>query len=191
MKRIEQKQQTRQKIVDAALSLGATKGFQQISIREITAICDLTPPAFYRHFHGLEELGLQLLNEIAGNLRHLQHEIWSEMSAGAKSIQDSLHLFFDFVLEHENHFRLFRDQRYGNSKVFKDAISKELRCFVATLAQDLKAQKIFNKRAELVAEIAVSLVFTRGLEIIDKSEQQRAPFKEKVISQVMYILKAE
>jgi AcrR family transcriptional regulator len=191
MKREQRKLLTRQNLIDAALTIGAEKGFAQISIREITAICDLTPPAFYRHFESLDALGIQLLDEISKNLRHLLHEVWSGMSAGDQSVKDSLNVFFTFVLDHEKHFRLFLGQRYGSSTMFKSAIRKELRQFVTTLANDLQRKKIFHKRAEMVAEIIVSLVFGRGLEVLDTPIAKREILKDRLHQQIMFVLKAD
>lgn len=191
MNRVERKQQTRQNLIDAALRLSAEKGFEQISIREMTAICDLTPPAFYRHFESLEELGVELLDEVSENLRHLLHEIWSGITLGPESIEKSLTLFFSFVLAHKNQFKLFRAQRYGSSLMFQNAIRKELRLFVTTLANDLQEKKIFNKRAEMIAEIIVSIVFTRGLEVIDTVTNRQEALKQRVLHQITFIIRAQ
>lgn len=191
MKRTEKKLKTRQNLINAALTISAEKGFSQVSIREITAICDLTPPAFYRHFESLDALGIHLLDEISANLRHLLHEVWSGISAGEQSVLASLDIFFKFVLEHEKHFRLFVSQRYGSSNMFKLAIRKELRQFVTALAADLQQKNIFHKRAEMVSEIIVSLVFGRGLEVLDTPDHKRQLLKERLHQQIMFVLKAD
>ena len=66
-----QRKGTRDKLLRAALSLLAEDrgGFAGLSLREITRRIGVSPTAFYRHFPGMEELGLTLIHESCETLR--------------------------------------------------------------------------------------------------------------------------
>ncbi|CAM5199203.1 HTH-type transcriptional repressor FabR [Alishewanella longhuensis] len=62
--RAEQKERTRQAIINAAFSqLSAEKGFASLSLREVTREAGIAPTSFYRHFADMDELGLTLVDE--------------------------------------------------------------------------------------------------------------------------------
>jgi len=68
--REEKKLQTRQALIDAALSLmhnGA--GFSGLSLREVSREAGLVPTGFYRHFPDLDALGLEIALEACQTLR--------------------------------------------------------------------------------------------------------------------------
>ena len=69
--RLEQKEQTRRRLIDAALQLAADHGFSSLSLRDVAKAADITPAGFYRHFRDLDELGLVMVDEIALALRQL------------------------------------------------------------------------------------------------------------------------
>ena len=62
--RAEQKQQTRNNIMAAALKkMNEDKGFSSLGLREVTKEAGIAPASFYRHFKNMEELGLALVSE--------------------------------------------------------------------------------------------------------------------------------
>ena len=73
--RDEKKQQTRNTLLEAALSLMSDgRSFVSISLREVTREAGVVPTAFYRHFRDMDELGLALVDEVCLNLRRLLRE---------------------------------------------------------------------------------------------------------------------
>ena len=56
MSRAEQKERTRQAIINAAFSqLSAEKGFASLSLREVTREAGIAPTSFYHHFADMDE----------------------------------------------------------------------------------------------------------------------------------------
>jgi len=73
--RIEQKERTRQRICEAALSLiGQGRSFTSLSLREITREAGIVPAAFYRHFSDMDQLGLALVEMGGVTLRLILRE---------------------------------------------------------------------------------------------------------------------
>ncbi|MDX1668066.1 MAG: TetR/AcrR family transcriptional regulator [Limnobacter sp.] len=55
----------RQRLINAALALSFQKrSFSSLGIREITREAKLSPPAFYRHFGDLSDLGTAVIGEV-------------------------------------------------------------------------------------------------------------------------------
>ncbi len=69
--RRERKQQTRQALLDAALRLLETRGFDGLSLREVARSAGIVPTAFYRHIAELTELGMVLVGESFETLRRM------------------------------------------------------------------------------------------------------------------------
>ena len=55
--RVEQKRQTRRRLLKAALSqLGEDRSFSTLSLREVAREAGIAPTSFYRHFQDMDEL---------------------------------------------------------------------------------------------------------------------------------------
>ena len=68
--RDERKQQSRQALLDAALHLSTSgRSFSSISLREVAREVGLVPTAFYRHFQDMDELGKELVDQVALHLK--------------------------------------------------------------------------------------------------------------------------
>src|ERR1700749_4642000 len=71
----ERRQQTRRALLDAALEqMDGGYGFDSLSLRRVARAAGVVPPAFYRHFEGMDELGLALVEESVATLRSMLRE---------------------------------------------------------------------------------------------------------------------
>src|SRR3990167_2184150 len=62
--RAEQKQQTRETIMTAAVrKMNDDRGFSSLSLREVAKEAGIAPASFYRHFENMEDLALALVKE--------------------------------------------------------------------------------------------------------------------------------
>jgi AcrR family transcriptional regulator len=57
-RRAAQRAQTRERIYDAAMRLFAERGFEAVSVGDITRAAGVTAPTFYAHFNGKEDVVL-------------------------------------------------------------------------------------------------------------------------------------
>jgi len=79
---------TRQAILDTAISAIAKKNYNSISMQEIADICGITKPAIYYHFKSKENLFFELFRETTGKFKQLiSSEVESE-----RCISDSLEI---------------------------------------------------------------------------------------------------
>lgn len=70
-KRTQKATLTRQRIIDTALHLFATKGYEQTTMRDIAAAAECSLGLTYRYFASKEELVLELYHWLAGQLEEL------------------------------------------------------------------------------------------------------------------------
>lgn len=191
--REEQKQQTRRKLIDAALRLSATKGLGALSLREVTKAAGITPSAFYRHFHDVEDLGLALMDEVGLSLRQLLREGRRDVAPKADPVRGSIEIFVRYVVENANLFRIVQGERQGASGAYRKALYAEIARFVEEVADYLddvhgKANRPLADSA-LAAEAIVALVFFVGGEAIDMPRHHRAALVDRLVKEVKIILR--
>src|SRR6187402_3214715 len=60
----EEKDRIRADLQRAALRLGAAHGFASLGLREVAREAQIAPTSFYRHFEGMEALGLSVIRDL-------------------------------------------------------------------------------------------------------------------------------
>jgi AcrR family transcriptional regulator len=190
--RLEQKEQTRRRLIDAALHLSAEHGFSSLSLREIAKESGITPAGFYRHFRDLDELGLVLVDEIALTLRQLIREARSRFKERRGRTRASIEAFIDYAHQKPHHFRLLLGERLGGSRAFREALRKEIDRFVAELSDELELQAKSEGRASadipLAAEAIVAIVFSVGAEALDLPRHRHSGLADRLIREVHLVL---
>jgi AcrR family transcriptional regulator len=193
-KRLEQKQQTRRRLISEALTLSAQKGFSSLSLREVTQAAGLSPAAFYRHFKDMEELGLSLLDEVGLSLRRLLRNARKNSNEANSGLTVfSIQTFMNYVNENANLFRLLLGERQGASDSFRKAIHKEIDLFVSELTEDIerfsKARNEKLRHPAYAAEAIVAVVFTVGAEALDLPKHKQESLSHRLVDEVNMILR--
>lgn len=191
--RVDQKNETRRKLIDAALALSARKGFASLSLREVAKEAGITPAAFYRHFHDMEELGLVLIDEVGLSLRQLLRESRKIVDKEGSAIRNSVEAFISYIIDNANLFRLLQGEKQGSSQAFRKALFTELGRFIEEMSEDLeRVQRDLKqplKDVDLAAEAIVAVVFTVGGEVLDLPKHKRADVVERVVKLIKIILR--
>lgn len=170
--REERKQQTRQALLDAALSLAkAGGGFSSLSLREVTREAGLVPTAFYRHFRGMDELGLALVDDACLTLRRLLRDArMHSMGAFGIAIRDSVKVYLGFVRQHAEAFEFITRERSGGSVVVREAIAREIRYFINELAADLRifpvVRELSSDDLEMIADLVVTTIANLAQDVL-------------------------
>lgn len=170
--REERKQQTRQALLEAALKLAhGGGGFASLSLREVTREAGLVPTAFYRHFRGMDELGLALVDDACLTLRRLLRDA-RVLSMGAFNIaiRDSVKVYLGYVRQHDSAFEFITRERSGGSAVVREAIAREIRYFINELAADLRIFPVIRDLAaddlEMIADLVVTTIANLAQDIL-------------------------
>ena len=132
--RQEQKEQTREALLDAALELSHEAGFAQVSLRQVTKVAGVVPTAFYRHFDSMEQVGLALVERSFGTLRRLMRNAQADPDLFTDLISSSIDILVTSVKENREHFAFVGRERLGGSTAVRDAIQRELELFVSETA---------------------------------------------------------
>jgi len=141
----EQKLQTRQALMEAALHLLQHRSFDGLSLREVAREVGVVPAAFYRHFHGMEQLGLALVDESMSTLRQMLREQRTTALAPEQFIPRSVDTLVRQVHGHRAHFGFIAREMYGGYGAVRQAIRREIQSFVSELALDLGRLPPLNK----------------------------------------------
>jgi AcrR family transcriptional regulator len=174
--RAEQKQQTRQALMDAALSLmDSGRGFGSLSLREVSRTAGIVPTGFYRHFDDMDQLGLTLVAEVDATFRSTLREVRRSQFEMGSIIEASTRIFLDAVRDNRNQFLFLAREQYGGSQQVRQAIS----CLRQQITDDLAADlKLMNRTPHLdapaldvVSDLVVKTVFATLPELIDAPDE--------------------
>ena len=170
--REEQKARTRRRLLSAALDLiDDGRSFTALSLRSVAHEAGITPNAFYRHFDGMEELGLALVDDIGPTLRQLLRAVRKE-SASRGVIRRSVDTYVEFVRDNKKYFTFIVRERVGGSARLRAGIRRDIGYFASELAADIAEMTPpgleFSARAtRLTADLIIETMLGVATEIID------------------------
>ncbi|WP_227978041.1 HTH-type transcriptional repressor FabR [Arenimonas daejeonensis] len=170
--RIERKERTRQRLVEAALSLiGQGRGYSSLGLREITREAGVVPAAFYRHFRDLDELGLALVEMGGVTLRRLLREARRDGIPPTDMLRGSVLIYKRFVEERPLVFRFIAGERGGGSRAIRQAIRTEESHFASEMAQDLRAlgtlPDLSSASLQMICGLVVTTMLNAASDILD------------------------
>ncbi|GLR72501.1 HTH-type transcriptional repressor FabR [Agaribacter marinus] len=189
MNRQQQKQQTRQRIINAAFSLlDENKTLTAISLREVARAAGIAPTSFYRHFGDINELGLTLVDESGLTLRQLMRQARQRLASGGSVINISVDTFMEFIVENRNVFRLLLREHTGTSSAFRSAVMREIQHFTEELSDYIVDNLSLPREvSSLQAEAMVKLVFSAGAEALDTDARKVPEIAERVKVQLRFV----
>ena len=202
--RDERKQQSRQELLDAALALSTSgRSFSSISLREIARHVGLVPTAFYRHFQDMNELGLELVDQVALHLKGILHQLGQAYIYQPNTkTKISLDLFFQAVEHNPDAWVCLSAERCGGAEVIRHAIAREINFRIEDLANDLSQMETVKhirsaQDLQVLANILINLSFTWAMTWMSMSRQfqdqarleQQKQFKLQTITQVHLIFR--
>jgi AcrR family transcriptional regulator len=161
--RAEQKQQTRQALMDAALSLmDSGRGFGSLSLREVSRTAGIVPTGFYRHFDDMDQLGLALVAEVDATFRSTLREVRRSQFETGSIVEAS---------SNRNQFLFLAREQYGGSQAVRQAIGCLRQQIIDDLAADLKLMNrtphLDGPALDVLSDLVVKTVFATLPELID------------------------
>ena len=115
LSRQEQKEQTREALLDAALALSQEAGFAQVSLRQVAKAAGVVPTAFYRHFDSMEQVGLALVERSFATVRQLMRDAQCDPDLFTDLISSSIDILVASVKDNREHFAFVGRERLGGS----------------------------------------------------------------------------
>ncbi|AXY55304.1 TetR family transcriptional regulator [Acinetobacter chinensis] len=201
--RDERKQQSRQALLDAALTLSTSgRSFSSISLREVAREVGLVPTAFYRHFQDMDELGKELVDQVALYLKNVMHQLGQGMALPEAKTRSSMELFFGTVDSNPHQWIFMIAERWGGSEVVRHAIAREIDFLMDDLINSLKKFEIVQQLHDendlkVLSNILINLSFTWAMSWLSLSRQysglelelRKAVVKKQAITQVKLIFR--
>jgi AcrR family transcriptional regulator len=170
--RAEQKQQTRQALMDAARELmDSNRGFGSLSLREVARRAGIVPTGFYRHFSDMDALGLALVAEVGETFRATLRLVRRNEFEQGGLIEASTRIFLDAVAANRGQFLFLAREQYGGSQAIRQAIAELRRRITDDLSADLQTMNrmphLDAPAIEVVSDLVVKTVFATLPELID------------------------
>lgn len=160
--RQEQKEQTREALLDAALALSLAEGFAQISIRQVTRQAGVVPTAFYRHFDSMDEVGLALVERSFATLRQMMRDAQRDPGLFNDLIARSIDILVATIKSNREHFAFVARERLGGSAAVRDAIQRELDLFISETAVAIRVLPVVSTWS-IDDVMALSGLFVRNM----------------------------
>ena len=187
----ERKEETRRRLLGAALGLLSRHSFDSISLRELTREAGLTPTAFYRHFDDMEELGLVLVEEAFGALHQLLRDARADTTLHLDVVRRSVAIVIDHVHAHREHLRFIARERYGGVRRLRRMIRLELELFANELAVDLvrfpQLEAWSRDDRQMFAQLLVDTVVGAAAALLDASPDEEERIARRVELQLRLI----
>jgi TetR/AcrR family transcriptional regulator, fatty acid biosynthesis regulator len=189
------KQRTREALLEAALRLMKEgRSFTGLSLREVTREAGVVPTAFYRHFHGMDELGLALVEEGGVTLRRLLREARRGPVDFTDMIRGSVLAYKKYVEDNRLQFLFVAGERAGGSPVIREAIRREVTHFTNEMAQDLRALNALPGLGmpdlQMICGLVVNAMLNAAIDILDLPPQRpelEAELVENFVKQMRVI----
>lgn len=112
-KRAGQKEQTRQRILDAAAALYQERGVSQTTIPEIARRADVAPGTVLNHFASADELARAVVDEVIGSLQLPSAAIFDGLSGVPDRLARLCHELFAFYDRSESWYLVWAREPYG------------------------------------------------------------------------------
>ncbi|MBF7731047.1 TetR family transcriptional regulator [Pseudomonas sp. N040] len=170
--RSQQKQQTRQALMEAARSLmDSGRGFGSLSLREVTRLAGIVPTGFYRHFRDMDELGLALVAEVGETFRATIRNVRQNEFERGGLIEASTRIFLDAVAANRGQFLFLAREQYGGSQAVRQALGELRQRITDDLSNDLRLMnrmpQLDAAAVDVLADLVVKAVFATLPELID------------------------
>ncbi|MBS1272224.1 MAG: HTH-type transcriptional repressor NicS [Candidatus Marinimicrobia bacterium] len=102
-------QNNRQKIIDAATHLFASKGYNGVSVREIAEEASVTKPVIYYYFDNKKDLHDNILQEAFADMTALHDLIFENKTSVEEQLRELMRSHFRFCIENPDVVKILYD----------------------------------------------------------------------------------
>lgn len=170
---------TREDLISAALALlGPNRSVSTLGLREVARKAQIAPNSFYRHFSGIDELAVALIERAGSSLRTIIGQARNRASTRRSVVRSSVEAFFDQLRADDKLLHLLLREGLAGSDAFKQAVDGQLRFFEEELRVDLIRLADYTgvplHEPALVARAITRLVFAVGASAMDLPRERDA-----------------
>jgi AcrR family transcriptional regulator len=169
--RQEQKQRTRQALLDAAVNLLEDQNLSSLSLREVTRAAGIVPAAFYRHFRDMDDLGVALVEESLGSLLPIIRQARQGLTDPDEIARRSMDLLVAYLDTYRGKFRVIAREKYGGVALVRHAIRDKLGQAAGELAEDMAESPDFERwqrdDIRMLADLFVNHIMLLAATLLD------------------------
>jgi AcrR family transcriptional regulator len=103
-RRAREKEDIREKILDAARTLFVKEGYEQVSMRRIADKIEYAPGTIYLYFRDKAEILERLSDETFAKLEHKMRAIHADPSSPIDGLRRGLRTYIQFGIDNPNHY---------------------------------------------------------------------------------------
>jgi len=165
------------KLVQAALRLVTASGtLNSLGLRELAREAGLNPNTFYRHFNGLEEFGLEVLEYIASDLKTGVRQLRLAAQSQQQASRETVAFVYEYFLKHPEATTVAVRELHGPSPLLRAALANQLEISAREMAEDIIERKLMPLlEAEVIYEISrmtIRYILFRAVDYIDRENQR-------------------
>lgn len=193
--RADRKQDTRRRILDAALRLVEEgRSPTALGLREVAREAGMAAPSLYNHFADMEALGLALVDEALIRLRAIARAARSEMAGN--DTRPALHTLLQQFLVYVNRFepvlRLLIMQWFNPNPEYRKSIRREMAMMQQDMAENFRQAAQLkgrdDSRYETESQAIVSLLIVWVLDAMHLDREQREAGLVRLEQQLLMVL---
>lgn len=154
---------TRERLLRAAESVFAERGFEQSSIAEIASRAEAALGTFYVYFPDKKSVFIELVDELGQRLRHQLSEATAGLEDRLAVERAGFFTFFDFITEHRGLYRIVRQAEFVDEPTFRRYYHQFARGYVAGLEQAMDAGEVRRLDAEAIAYCLMGMADFLGM----------------------------
>jgi AcrR family transcriptional regulator len=141
----------RLQLLDAALGVFATEGFQAATMEAVASEAGVTKPVLYQHFPSKRELFLELLRDVGARLADTVGKATAGAISAEYQVRDGFTAYFRFVAEHPHDFRLLFGEGVRNDEEFAGAVAEVEGALAHVIANLIEIDELDNDDRLLLA----------------------------------------
>lgn len=193
--RADRKEDTRRRILDAALRLVEEgRPPTALGLREVAREAGMAAPSLYNHFADMDALGLALVDEALIRLRAIARMARSEMAGNETrpALRALLRQFLLYVNRFEPLLRLLTLQWFNPNPEYRKSIRREMSMMQEDMAENLRqAAQVKGHGSHLFeteSQAIISLLIVWVLDAINLSREERETALVRLEQQLVMIL---
>ena len=153
----------RAQLLDVARKVFGTSGFHAVSMDDVAKEAGVTKPILYDHFPSKKDLYLELLDADLADLHDQVKTALDSPIGNRERIRTAFQVYFDFVDEQADGFRLMMQETVGAEKDFREkvkAVRDRIQDEVAALINRESRGLLDSEHADVAAAALVGMVET-------------------------------
>jgi AcrR family transcriptional regulator len=188
----EEKERVTSALLRATLHLAAAHGFSSLGLREVSRAADIAPTSFYRHFSDMEELGLALIQDLAGRfVEGVVERSRSESETPFSTVENLGAATLAAATSDPELLRFVLAERVGAVPSFRAALGRVLSPLGAAIEQAFSEERASGAGVSVagplgasVAGAGLALLLDACARALDGSPEQSSMVREHFVSQM-------